>query len=238
MANDVFEVKKLNVTFGEKAIFRDFSLSFEKGRITCILGPSGSGKTTLLKAMAGLLPNAKFDAEERATCSYIFQEPRLLPHLTALDNLAVVLPGKIKENRAKAREFLSDMELADAEGKYPSELSGGMAQRVSIARGLLFDAPLLLMDEPFKGLDLALQERLIKYFVKYWQKAPKTCLFVTHSILEAILVADRVIVLGAAEEGAKILFDKTFTMPREARALGIPEVDAFRSELHDVLVKL
>ena len=236
MENNLFEVRDLNVAFGEKVVFRDFSLSLAPESITCILGPSGSGKTTLLKAVAGLLPNVS--KVTPYPCSYIFQEPRLLPQLTALDNLAVVLPGKKKENREIARKYLSDMELSEAEGLYPSELSGGIAQRVAVARGLLYDAPILLMDEPFKGLDLALQERLIKYFIKHWEARRKTCLFVTHSILEAILMADRVLVLQSGEQGAEILFDKTFDMPREQRALGDPDVDAFRSELHDVLISL
>ena len=236
MESNAFEVRDLNVSFGENIVFRDFSLSFTAETITCILGPSGSGKTTLLKAVAGLLPNVSNVTPH--PCSYIFQEPRLLPQLTALDNLAVVLPGKKKENREIARKYLADMELSEAEKLYPSELSGGMAQRVAVARGLIYDAPILLMDEPFKGLDLALQERLIKYFIKHWETRRKTCLFVTHSILEAILMADRVLVLQPGEQGAKILFDKTFDMPREDRALGDPTVDAFRSELHDVLISL
>ena len=130
------------------------------------------------------------------------------------------------------------MELAEAEKLYPRELSGGMAQRVAIARGLIFDADFLLMDEPFKGLDLALQERLIKYFIKYWEAAPRTTLFITHSILEAILVADRIVVIDKGEEGARVLYERDFDLAREKRALGVPEVDALRSELHDILVSL
>jgi len=230
------EIKDLSICYREQIVFDHFSLSIEQNAITCVLGPSGSGKTTLLKALAGLLPQANGIVPNAA--SYIFQEPRLIPSMTALDNVAVVLSGKLKENRAFARKYLADMELADAETKYPHELSGGMAQRVSITRGLLFDAPLLLMDEPFKGLDLALQERLIKYFIKYWEKSKKTCVFVTHSILEALLVADRVIVLNQGAKGAEVVFDKKLTMPRERRALGESSVDAFRSELHDTLVNL
>lgn len=236
MGNNAFEVRDLNVSFGENVVFRDFSLSIQPDTITCILGASGSGKTTLLKAVAGLLPMVSKDAPY--PCSYIFQEPRLLPQMSALDNLAVVLPGMMKENREIARKYLADMELSEAESLYPSELSGGMAQRVAVARGLIYDAPILLMDEPFKGLDLALQERLIKYFIKHWETRRKTCLFVTHSILEAILMADRVLVLRSGEQGAEICFDKTFDMPREKRALGDSTVDAFRSELHDVLISL
>ena len=229
------DIKNLSVRFGEKVVFDDFSLTLPKGKISCVLGPSGAGKTTLLKALSGLLPCEGFTPPK---CSFIFQDHRLLPYLTALDNLALVLDGNKTERREKARKMLSDMELSDAAELYPAELSGGMAQRVAIARGLLFDADLLLMDEPFKGLDLALQERLVKYFVKHWEESRRTTVFVTHSILEAILVADKIFVIDKGEDGAKVVYQKEFDLPRENRALGTPEVDALRKELHDLLVTL
>ena len=228
-------VKNISVSFGKTGVFRDFSIAFPKDKITCILGPSGSGKTTLLKVLGGLIPAEGFNAPR---CSFIFQDHRLLPHMSALDNLAVVLEGDKALRREKARKMLADMELSEAENLYPSELSGGMAQRVAIARGLLFDAELMLMDEPFKGLDLALQERLIKYFIKYWEEKRLTTVFVTHSILEAILVADKIVVIDKREEGAKVVFDKEFDLPRSQRALGVPEVDELRKQLHDILVSL
>ena len=230
-----FDIANISVKFGEKTVFHDFSLMLPQNKITCILGPSGSGKTTLLKVLGGILPAEGFSPLK---CSFIFQDHRLLPHLTSLDNLAIVLEGEKEQRRARARRMLTDMELSEAEKLFPSELSGGMAQRVAIARGLLFDADILLMDEPFKGLDLALQERLIKYFIKYWEANRRTTVFVTHSILEAILVADKIVVLDRDEEGAKIIYEKSFLLPREKRALGNPEVDALRTELHDVLVTL
>ena len=231
-----YSIENLNVRFEDNAVFEDFSLTLPHDKITCVLGPSGSGKTTLLKVLAGLLPSSGGFKKGRA--SFIFQDHRLLPHLTALDNLAIVLQGKKAERRARAAKMLADMELCDAEKLYPKELSGGMAQRVAIARGLLFDSDLLLMDEPFKGLDLALQERLIKYFVKHWESAPRTTVFVTHSILEAIIVADKIVILGKGEKGAERLYEKDFDLPRDRRALGVPEVDALRSEIHDLLVRL
>ena len=233
--NEVVQIRNLSVIFGENKVFSDFSIDLPKGKITCVLGPSGSGKTTLLKVLGGLI---SADSAPKQRASFIFQDHRLLPHLTALDNLAIVLDGKKEERRERARKMLVDMELSDAISLYPRELSGGMAQRLAIARGLLFDAELLLMDEPFKGLDLALQERLIRYFVKYWAESERTAVFVTHSILEAILVADKIAIIGAGENGATLLYEKEFDYPREERALGVPEVDRLRSELHDLLVSL
>lgn len=233
--NNSFSINNISVSFGENIVFDNFSLDLPKGKITCVLGPSGSGKTTLLKVLGGIKTADGFLAPR---CSFIFQEHRLLPHLSALDNLAVILEGDKKHRRERAKKMLADMELSDAESLYPHELSGGMAQRVAIARGLLFDAELLLMDEPFKGLDLALQERLIKYFVKYWEENRRTTVFVTHSILEAILVADKIVVIGKSQKGATILYQKEFALDRASRALGVPEVDDLRKELHDVLVAL
>lgn len=234
-SNEMIKIQNLSVKFDENVVFDNFSVAFPKNKITCVLGPSGSGKTTLLKALAGLIPCGEFVPPK---ASFVFQDHRLLPYLTALDNLAIVLDGKNAECRERAKKALNDMELGEAADLYPSQLSGGMAQRVAIARGLLFDAELLLMDEPFKGLDLALQERLINYFIKYWQDYRRTTVFVTHSILEAILVADKIIVLDRGERGANIVYEKDFTLPREQRALGVSEVDALRKELHDLLVTL
>ena len=232
---NTFEIANISVRFGEVDIFRDFSLSLPVGKITCILGPSGSGKTTLLKVIGGILPSEGFQAPRS---SFVFQDHRLLPHLTALENLAIVLDGDRRNRIEQARKMLADMELSEAENLFPSELSGGMAQRVAIARGLLFDADLLLLDEPFKGLDLALQERLIKYFIKYWQENRRTTVFVTHSILEAILIADKIVVIDRDEQGAKVIYDKDVELPRDSRALGNKEVDFLRKELYDLLVTL
>ena len=230
-----FEISNIAVNFGEKVVFRDFSLTLPRNEITCILGPSGSGKTTLLKVLSGIIPVKDFTAPK---CSIVFQDHRLIPYLSASDNLAIVLDGDKSSRKERARKMLSDMELKQAENLYPQELSGGMAQRVAIARGLLYDADLLLLDEPFKGLDLGLQERLIKYFIKYWEEKRRTTVFVTHSILEAILVADRIIILDKREGGASAIYDKEVRIPRSARALGDTEVDALRKEIHDILVTL
>ena len=107
-----------------------------------------------------------------------------------------------------------------------------------LKQGFFLSIFLFWMDEPFKGLDLALQERLIKYFIKSWENHPVTTVFVTHSILEAILIADKIVVIDKAEHGAKILYERDVAMPRDTRALGVPEVDALRSEVHDILAAL
>lgn len=229
------QVNDLTIKYGNKIIFNNFSFEVLEGKITCILGASGCGKTTLLKAIAGVIPG--IDSKYNGEFSVVFQEPRLLPHLSAIDNLALVMSGTKKAARIKAKQLLVDMQLSDAELLYPAQLSGGMAQRVSIARALAADKKMILMDEPFKGLDLALQNSMIEYFVKYWNACKKTTIYVTHSILEALLVADRIIVLSAEKSGTIISYQKDICTPRNERQLDDGEIDSIRKELHGILTK-
>jgi ABC-type nitrate/sulfonate/bicarbonate transport system ATPase subunit len=176
-------------------------LESKKGEIRCILGESGGGKTTLLNGIAGLtsfkgemeyIPNDVAD---------IFQENRLLPHLTIEQNLAFV--GAKQEEIERA---LKGVELYEKREKRPSKLSGGERRRVSIARAFAMDFSLLLMDEPFSSLDTALKIRLIGVFANLWKekKGEKTAIFVTHDLEEALMIADRIVVLS----GGKIVFDE------------------------------
>lgn len=169
--------------FGEKTVLDGFSLVLADGERACLLGPSGGGKSTLLNIIAGVV---KPDSGE-IQCSYrriayVFQEYRLLPWLTAEENITAV-SGCTAD---KARELLEAMELG-AEGQtYPDSLSGGMKQRVNIARALAFDAELLLLDEPFKGLDAALRERIITRVTEYHKG--RSLLLVTHDRAECDLM--------------------------------------------------
>ena len=145
-------MKLINVTkrYGEKTLFQDFSLDIQEGEILCILGPSGSGKTTLLNMLCGLCDFLGCTENIPDKSSYIFQEPRLLPNLTVEENLRYI-GGKKEE----IDEILDKIHLQEKKDSRPKQLSGGEKQRVSIARAFLYDAPLLLMDEPFSSLDTA-----------------------------------------------------------------------------------
>ncbi|MDE5545934.1 MAG: ABC transporter ATP-binding protein [Anaeroplasmataceae bacterium] len=177
--------------YDEHVIFDHFTLEFPKNKITCILGESGVGKTTLLNMIAGLT-NYNGSIEGIEKLSYIFQEARLIPSLTVKENLKFVSPEASDE---RIEEILSKLEILDKKDTYPTKLSGGEAQRVSIARAFLFDAPIILMDEPFSSLDLSLKYKLISYFSSLWNMDKKTVLFVTHDIDEAILLADDIFIL-------------------------------------------
>lgn len=181
------KVENVSKSFGEKKVLKDFSATFKEGVTTAIMGESGCGKTTLLRIIAGL---EKADGGEvrkaGARVAYLFQEDRLIESLSAFDNIRLV--SKASDEEIKAMLF--EMGLgADIDGKV-ADFSGGMKRRVSIARALLFDAPLVLLDEPFRGLDE--QTKLKVAAVMQKSLAQKTVILVTHDSQEAAL-------LGASE---------------------------------------
>ena len=167
-------------SFGEKKVLDHFSMRVEEGERVCILGPSGGGKTTLLNIIAGLTQPDSGEIElPEGKISYIFQEYRLLPWLTAEENITSTT-GCTKE---RAREILTALELGGESGSYPDAFSGGMQQRLSIARAIAYDSALILMDEPFKGLDPELRERVIDYVDKCC--VGRTVVLVTHEKAES-----------------------------------------------------
>ena len=182
------------------------TLTIATGQVAAIVGPSGSGKSTLLRLISGLLPaDAGTVTAPQVTgpderVGLVFQEPRLLPWRTAIDNVAypLELRGEAKPARlARARELLALVGLTGFELARPAQLSGGMAQRVALARALALDPPVLLLDEPFGALDALTRDRLDAELLGLWERIGTTIVLVTHSIQEAVFLADRVLVLSA-----------------------------------------
>ena len=202
----------LTFAYGEKTIFSRFSLSLPDQSITAVLGDSGVGKTTLLHLMAGLLTPAQGIVPE-ARVSYMFQEPRLLPTRSVLRNLTV-LPGV---DEPTARHWLTAVGLADSMDLLPHQLSGGMAQRVSMARAFATPSDVLLMDEPFKGLDVSLQARLHEVFMSLWRDTLRTTVLVTHDPDEAVAVAHHVVVLRHTPAEVVYAADVTEATRQEVR---------------------
>lgn len=175
----MIELKDVSVAFQGRSVLEHCSLLVPDGGHTAVMGPSGSGKTTLLRLIAGqLAPDQGSVTVSHGRISYMYQEPRLLPWLTAEENVNLVLSDK-PETMDTARQWLAAVGLADAMKKRPAELSGGMRQRVSLARALAYDGDLFLLDEPLSSLDEAMAAELLDLLKQYTQG--KSMIFVTHS---------------------------------------------------------
>ncbi|AOY78231.1 ABC transporter ATP-binding protein [Clostridium formicaceticum] len=187
-------IKNLYKTYGGFQVICNFSMDFFYDKIHCVLGPSGCGKTTLLNIITKLISADQGNLEEveKKTCSYIFQEDRLLPWATVEENILFVLEGQYKKVEAQqiVDEYLSLVNLSKFKNYYPEELSGGMKQRVSIARAFAYGGEIFVMDEPFKGIHLALKTTLIQYMIDYKHQKSRIFVFATHDIEEALSMAD------------------------------------------------
>lgn len=214
-----------------------------------VLGPSGCGKSTLLRLTAGLMkPSAGSVsvfgmpvAEPRDDVGIVFQKPTLLPWANVEDN--VVFPVRHKlgrvtaEDRDQARRIIETVGLSGFEKRHPSELSGGMQQRVGIARALFLNPDILLMDEPFSALDALTRDTMGFELLRLWQASPKTVLFITHSIPEAALLADRVLVLS--ERPGRVIADLPVpaSRPRDEKSLSTPEMQDYEAHLRSLLIR-
>jgi NitT/TauT family transport system ATP-binding protein len=231
-------IKKLCFAFGNNALFDNFSLELNAADSPLMmLGPSGCGKTTLLRLIAGLLTPAS-GLISVPKVSFAFQEPRLFPQLTTLENIALPLEAASLSKAAaleRARYFLDIVSLSDKAGEYPPALSGGQAQRVSIARAFAYPAPLLLMDEPFQSLDIPLRIELMETLQRALNAAPRFLFAVTHDPREAIFLGKRAIVLGKAPHSP--VFDETINLPPENRIYGAdsPAANALERKLLQAL---
>lgn len=190
-----------------KVVLKDVSLSIEENEFVCILGPSGCGKTTLLNLMAGFDTPTSGKVEYRGVevngpsskRAVVFQEYSLLPWMDVVSNVAFAVDRSISdpaERKAKAMEYLDMVGLAPFADSMPSSLSGGMKQRVAIARTLAMEPDVLLMDEPFSSLDEQTKGRLDRELMRIWNKERRTVVFITHSIDEAMLMATRIVMMS------------------------------------------
>jgi NitT/TauT family transport system ATP-binding protein len=237
------DIKGVNKVFnpGENAVvaLKDINLHIPDGQFVCLLGPSGCGKSTLLNAIAGFaLPSSgAITAADKLVTGpgpergMVFQEYALFPWMTVEKNIAFGLEIKgtpAGEIKARVEELLAMLSLSDFRQRFPKDLSGGMRQRVAIARVLALDSPIMLMDEPFGALDALTRRNLQDELLRIWAELKKTIIFVTHSIEEAIYLADRIVVMTYRPGTVKrdILVD----LPR-LRDPSAPEFNALKREL-------
>jgi NitT/TauT family transport system ATP-binding protein len=219
-------VRDVELSFGRLRVLDGVSLDVRPGEVVALIGPNGSGKSTLLRVVAGLLTpdrgtvtlDGRTITAPDASIGLVFQEPRLLPWRSVVDNVAYPLelagaPHDVR--RARATLLLELMRIAEFANARPSQLSGGLRQRVALARALALEPRVLLLDEPFSALDALTRERLNFELLELWGRMGTTILLVTHSIPEAIFVADRVAVLS--ERPGHIVADLTVELPRPRR---------------------
>ncbi len=227
------EIRSVDVEYyvprsGQKLVaLRDVSLEVAEGEFVSIVGPSGCGKTTFLNAVDGLLPIKRGRIAVNGRKAMVFQSPSLLPWRTVADNIVygLELQGKraAPETKAKVQELIALVGLVGFERSYPSELSGGMQQRVNLARALAVDPELLLLDEPFAALDAQTRELMQAELLRIWQQTRKTAIFITHQIDEAIYLSDRVVVFGARPGTVRASISIALPRPRELRVKRQPQ---------------
>lgn len=241
--------KVFPVPGGETVALKDANLSIQKGEFISLIGPSGCGKTTLLRLMADLeqptggelliAGRSADEARRERQYGYVFQAPALMEWRTVLKN--VLLPLEVMnvpgDRLGRAREMLKLVGLEKFERNYPWQLSGGMQQRVSIARALAFDPPLLFMDEPFGALDEITREKLNLELLRLWRETGKTVIFVTHSIPEAVFLSTRVVVMTARPGRIEGIVDIDLPHPRSDDTREDPRFFTLATEIRELLKK-
>jgi len=226
----IIQVRNLSAVFpndnGGLQALQSLSFSVELQEFLCVLGPSGSGKSTLLRLLAGLITPTKGNiyyygdqplSGPRGGIGFVFQKANLMPWRTVVEN--ITLPLELEHRQQAdvlkiAEEMIELVGLSGFEHMYPHDLSGGMAQRVAIARALVHDPDVLLLDEPFGSLDALTRERMGGELLRIWQARRKTVVMVTHSISEALFLADRVLVLSQRPGQIRLDLDVDLARPR------------------------
>ncbi|ADN02850.1 ABC transporter ATP-binding protein [Spirochaeta thermophila] len=240
------QAEGISMRFGDLAVLEGISFSLAEGEFLCLLGPSGCGKSTLLRILSGLLlpvsGRALLDGEEitgqTSKVSYMHQRDLLLPWKTVLDNVAVPLVLKgygWREARRKARAHLEVFGLSGFEDYYPSQLSGGMRQRAALLRTYLYRSDVMLLDEPFGALDAITRERLQEWLLGVVDRLSTSVLLVTHDVDEAILLADRILVLSPRPGRVVAAHPVPFSRPRTREHLLTTEYLSLKANILEEL---
>jgi sulfonate transport system ATP-binding protein len=220
-------------SFGDVHVLRSIDLDIRPGEFVVLLGRSGCGKSTLLRSLAHLDPSPASEVDVAGRTSVAFQEPRLLPWRHVRDNveLALLNTPERGSRRKLAEETLTEVGLADKLDVWPLQLSGGQAQRVSLARALVSNPSLLLLDEPFSALDALTRIEMHQLVIEIWRRHEMAILLVTHDVDEALALADRIVLM---DEG-RITHSWDVSLPRTDRAPSRPDIAGPRTEILDAL---
>jgi NitT/TauT family transport system ATP-binding protein len=237
------QIRGVTKSFDNIVALDGIDLDVAAGEFVCLLGPSGCGKSTLLNAVAGfvaptsgeILANGARVADPGPDRGMVFQEYALFPWMTVRANVAFGLEMRAeREVRAKVDGLLAKLRLSEFAERFPKDLSGGMRQRVAIARVLALDSPILLMDEPFGALDALTRRNLQDELLRIWLELHKTILFVTHSIDESIYLADRIAVMTYRPGRIKAIVPVAFPRPRDVSS---PDFNAMKRELSAMVME-
>jgi NitT/TauT family transport system ATP-binding protein len=241
------EVRNAGKRYDVREVFRDVNLDIGEREIVALVGPSGCGKTTLLRCIDGLIPLSSGEITidgsaitgPRAGVAMVFQHFGLFPWKTVFDNVAygLRLAGATREAiRETVPRFISLVGLKGFEHAYPHQMSGGMQQRCGLARALATEPEVLLMDEPFAAVDAQTREILQFELLRIWEMRPVAMLFVTHSIEEAILLGDRVVMLKGRPSAVSEIIDVDLPRPRDRHTLGLPRFSDLREHVWGALM--
>jgi ABC-type nitrate/sulfonate/bicarbonate transport system ATPase subunit len=227
------ELVNVSLSFGAVEVLRDISLSVAHGEFVAIVGPSGCGKSTLLNVLSGEQPTSSGSVERHGQLRMIYQQDGLFPWQTVAENIGLGLRhiGSQQERRRQVLELLNLIRLEGFENYYPHQLSGGMRQRVELARALAGGSDVLLMDEPFSALDYLTRLRMRQELSRLLEERPRTVVLVTHDIEEAAQLADRAIVLS--ERPARVRRELTIRTPRPRELTDSEVIEAVRQILDE-----
>ena len=231
-------IENVNKSFGDLNVLKNLNMKIEEQKVTCILGPSGCGKTTLLNLLSGILDadSGNLSSFKNQAISYLFQEPRLLKWKTASQNIEYVLKSGMKKTEAAeiVERVLKMVQLWEYRDYYPDNLSGGMQQRLSIARAFAYPSNILLMDEPFKSLDLEIKLSMFQCFFELWKSDKRTVVLVTHDIHDALILGDEIYVLNGKPSSVRSII--TNSVPKSRRNLKDKQILGLEEELYAMFV--
>ncbi len=228
----MLKLTNLEKSFNDLNIVKNLSLEVEPGEILALVGPSGCGKSTLMNMISGLIEPDKGTIEKKIEkIGYLFQGPRLLPWRTVFENVSIAGDKKDEES---VNRWIKEVGLKGFENYYPQQLSGGMKRRCALARALYYGGNLLLMDEPFSGLDYGIRMDMLNLLLDIWRREKPGILFVTHEIDEVLKVANRVALLSARP----LTIQEILVLPGSpGRNTADPELEYYRKKIIDAVTK-